>query len=66
VHGEPRLDHVVPAEGTSEYSQLIAGAQTVQMEDTGHLGSITRPDRFARILGEFLGAKRQRTHDSAA
>jgi pimeloyl-ACP methyl ester carboxylesterase len=54
VHGEPQLDHVVPVEGTSDYGRLIRGAQTVLLERTGHLGTLTHPDAFARVVGAFL------------
>ena len=54
VTGEPQLDHVVPVTGTSEYTRLIRGARTAVMSRTGHLGSITRPEEFLRILRDFL------------
>ncbi|MGH7635266.1 MAG: alpha/beta fold hydrolase, partial [Gemmatimonadaceae bacterium] len=55
VTGEPALDHVVPAAGSSEYGRLIRNARTVVRARTGHLGSVTRPDEFAALVAEFCG-----------
>ena len=54
VSGEPQLDFVVPSTGTLEYAQLIPGAQTVTLKGTGHLGTITQPEAFAKVVSEFL------------
>jgi pimeloyl-ACP methyl ester carboxylesterase len=54
VHGEGQLDHVVSVEGTSDYGRLIRGARTVVLERTGHLGTMTHPHDFARVVGAFL------------
>ena len=54
VQGEETLDHVTGSGGTAEYSQLIRGARLVQMEGTGHLGSVTRPDDCAAIVHRFI------------
>jgi pimeloyl-ACP methyl ester carboxylesterase len=56
VTGEPSLDRVVPAEGTEEYIRAIPGAKHARLERTGHIGLVTRPDRFAEIVGEFSRA----------
>jgi pimeloyl-ACP methyl ester carboxylesterase len=66
IHGDPALDHVVNAGGTSEYVQLIRGARVAVMEQTGHLGCITRPHEFAAIVRTFLSAAQQDSHHSAA
>lgn len=58
VTGDPRLDHVVPADGSAGYVALIQGARVATLEQTGHLGSITRPDAFADIVGEFVKQNR--------
>jgi len=50
------LDRVVPAESTREYATLIPGAKYEMMEGTGHLGLMTQPVRFARIVGTFVNA----------
>ena len=54
VSGEPRLDYVVPSDGTIEYARMIAGARAVTLKGTGHLGSITKPEAFAKVVGDFL------------
>jgi pimeloyl-ACP methyl ester carboxylesterase len=54
IHGDPRLDHVVDVEGTSDYAGLIRGARVVKLEGTGHLGCITRPDLFAEAVRTFV------------
>lgn len=63
VTGEAGLDHVVPVEGSSEYMRRIRNAQSVVLERTGHLGSITRPDSFCEIVRTFtasIGVDRNR------
>jgi pimeloyl-ACP methyl ester carboxylesterase len=57
ITGEPSLDRVVPVESTREYVGLIAGARYEMMKGTGHLGLLTQPDRFARIVSDFLDAR---------
>ena len=54
ITGEPGLDRVVPVESTRGYVRAIRGAQLVQMDRTGHLGLVTRPHEFARIVGGFI------------
>ncbi len=58
VTGERDLDHVVPVEGSTEYLGLIPDAQAVVLPRTGHLGSITRPDAFAALVGAFTEGHR--------
>lgn len=54
ITGERALDRVVPVDGTARYARLIAGAQLVAIERTGHLGCNTRPQEFARLVHEFV------------
>lgn len=54
VTGEPHLDRVVPVVTTLEYTRLIKGARAACLARTGHLGPITRPDRFGEIVGGFV------------
>jgi pimeloyl-ACP methyl ester carboxylesterase len=54
ITGDAHLDRVVPVESTRRYVDLIAGARYEIMERTGHLGLLTQPDRFARIVSEFV------------
>ena len=56
VTGEPRLDRVVPVESTREYLRCIAGARAVTLERTGHIGLLTRADRYADIVSDFVNA----------
>jgi pimeloyl-ACP methyl ester carboxylesterase len=60
VTGERDLDKVVPVEGTREYLGAIAGATSATIERTGHIGLISRPERFSNIVATFIAA-----HDPA-
>jgi pimeloyl-ACP methyl ester carboxylesterase len=55
VTGEEALDRIVPVPVTRRYESLIPGARHVTMERTGHLGVITKPGRFAQVVGDFVG-----------
>src|SRR5262245_50996959 len=57
VTGEPGIDHVVPPDTTLQYARLIKGGQVARLEATGHLGIITRPERFAELIAEFTFAQ---------
>lgn len=52
--GEPNLDKVVPVTVTEQYMTELKSAQRVVLDRTGHIGLVTRPDRFADILGRFV------------
>jgi len=56
VTGEPDLDRVVPVASSLEYLDLIRGAEHRVLERTGHLGNVSRPDEFARMVTEFIAA----------
>lgn len=56
ITGEPALDRVVPVESTRRYAEAIRGARYVMLERTGHLGLVTRADRFSQIVCEFINA----------
>lgn len=62
VTGEPTLDHVVPANSTTEYHHLVRGAVSMILERTGHLGSVTKPDLFASRIRDFINGQ----HHAAA
>ena len=66
VTGERGLDHVVPVDGSSEYTRRIQHARAVVLERTGHLGTITRPDAFAAIVREFVDAAQEAAADGRA
>ena len=53
VTGESSLDRVVPVYGTHEYLRMWPHARAVTIERTGHLGLITRPDEFTRLVIGF-------------
>ncbi len=56
VTGEARLDRVVPVASSLEYLSAIAGARHTRLADTGHIGLVTRPERFAAAVGAFVAA----------
>ena len=58
VTGEANLDHVVPVEGSSEYTRRIANARACVLERTGHLGTITRPEAFCAMVRAFVEGQR--------
>lgn len=51
--GERTLDRVVPVRATHEYARIWPHARLVTIPRTGHLGMISRPDDFARIIVSF-------------
>jgi cis-3-alkyl-4-acyloxetan-2-one decarboxylase len=63
VTGEPELDRVVPVARTSEYLRLWPHAQHVVLAHTGHLGLITRPDEFARVVTSFVDTASEKKGD---
>jgi len=54
ITGGEDLDLVVPVSSSKEYLRLIPQAAYASMDETGHLGSLTQPDRFTGIVKEFL------------
>jgi pimeloyl-ACP methyl ester carboxylesterase len=56
ITGEPALDRVVPVAGTKEYLDLIAGADGVTLEHTGHIGVVTRPAAFAELIDRWCAS----------
>lgn len=54
ITGEEALDAIVPVAATREYAKLIANARMATLEGTGHVGLVTRPDRFAAIVEAFM------------
>lgn len=59
VTGEPGLDRIVPVDVTRRYLEDLDSAQHVVLKDTGHLGTVTRPNEFADVLGRFVDALRR-------
>ena len=54
VTGEPALDRIVPVHATQEYARLWPNVQLAAIEHTGHLGLITRADRFVALVVPFV------------
>jgi pimeloyl-ACP methyl ester carboxylesterase len=54
VTGERDLDKVVGQDDSMGYLTTIEGAQYQLFERTGHLGTISAPERFATIVSRFL------------
>jgi len=51
--GEPTLDRVVPVAMTREYHRIWPHATEAVLERTGHLGLITKPEEFAKLVSSF-------------
>jgi pimeloyl-ACP methyl ester carboxylesterase len=62
ITGEEALDRVVPVTSSLEYLDLIAEAQHVTLERTGHIGLLSRPQTFATIVTDFIGRARSDGH----
>lgn len=56
VTGENNLDRVVPVSNTRTYASLIRNARYELLEGTGHIGVLTKPERFANLISGFVHA----------
>jgi pimeloyl-ACP methyl ester carboxylesterase len=54
VTGESHLDRAVPVNSTLDYLELIPGSRHVTLSGTGHVGVVTKPHEFAKVVGEFV------------
>jgi pimeloyl-ACP methyl ester carboxylesterase len=63
ITGEESLDRIVPVPITRRYESLIPGARYEMIEATGHLGVLTRPERFAELVAGFVAAGASSTID---
>jgi pimeloyl-ACP methyl ester carboxylesterase len=54
ITGEPGLDRVVPVASSLEYLTLIRGARHATLLRTGHIGLVSRPSEFARLVTDFI------------
>ena len=54
VTGEPGLDRVVEVASTREYLRAIPGSRYDQLDGTGHIGLLTRSERFADVVTQFV------------
>ena len=69
VTGEASLDRVVSVTESQSYADLIAGAQHRTLENTGHIGLVTQPQRFAELLRQFVAhpiAKQDTTSETSS
>jgi pimeloyl-ACP methyl ester carboxylesterase len=63
VTGDAGLDRVVPVSLTQDYLRLWPHARATSITQSGHLGSITRPDQFADLAVRFAESiSRQHDH----
>jgi pimeloyl-ACP methyl ester carboxylesterase len=56
VTGDDDLDRVVPPPATRQYLTRIAGATSARLNRTGHCGLLLQPERFARLVSDFVHA----------
>lgn len=56
VTGASGLDRVVQVSSTRQYLAAIRGATGAEITDTGHIGLVTRPERFAEVVGRFVAS----------
>ncbi len=54
--GKVELDRVVAVGSSREYLEAISGSRAIEIDHTGHIGVVTRPDRFADIVANFARA----------
>ena len=59
VTGVADLDRVVPVESTREYLSAIPGSEYSEIDSTGHIGCVTKPERFCECVGHFIDAHRK-------
>jgi pimeloyl-ACP methyl ester carboxylesterase len=53
ITGEPTLDRVVPVQASREYARMLPDVRVEVIPRSGHLGLITRPQEFARLVVSF-------------
>jgi pimeloyl-ACP methyl ester carboxylesterase len=52
-------DKLVPARDADEFARLIPNSRKVIWPETGHVAMLERPERFNRLLEEFLAEERE-------
>ena len=62
ITGDHALERVVPIQSTLEIARLIPHARLVSFPGTGHIGCVTRPDRFADLIDDVIGASQAVHH----
>lgn len=53
ITGDEGLDRIVPPAFTREYLRMWPHATSATLAHTGHIGLITKPEEFARLVGDF-------------
>jgi pimeloyl-ACP methyl ester carboxylesterase len=54
VTGSPGPDRVVSVDSRREHLKAVPGASYEQINDTGHIGPVTKPDVFAKVVSNFV------------
>jgi pimeloyl-ACP methyl ester carboxylesterase len=54
ITGDAALDRVVPVRLTRQYLDVWPHARAATLERTGHIGLITRPGEFTRLVAPFV------------
>lgn len=62
--GDGLLDRVVPVAATRQYLRIWPHARLATITRTGHLGVITRPQEFARLVAAFVAEPRRNEDES--
>lgn len=57
ITGDERLDRAVPVAHTKSYGQMLPQAEFAQLDRSGHLGTVTRPDAFAEAVRAFVARR---------
>ena len=58
-------DTLVPVKDAKRMQELILGARREVFERTGHVAMLERPERFNRVLREFLDEEPGQRHGAA-
>jgi pimeloyl-ACP methyl ester carboxylesterase len=66
VTGERALDRIVPVDGSVDYLRLISNAQHIVIDGAGHLGYVTQPGRFAKMVEHFAATPERESLRSSA
>lgn len=53
ITGEDHLDRVVRTQLTRSYLERLPVARHVVLQGTGHIGLVTKPDKFAELVEQF-------------
>jgi 3-oxoadipate enol-lactonase len=54
ITGSDGLDRTVPVELTRRYLACLGQCEVAELENTGHLGTVTRPDRLAAMIAGYV------------